>query len=339
MAVFRKTRNFLWLALLLLATRQANGQVVTTITNVNIFKQTTGNPPAFILEVIGTNLIWPEPPRVLVFPSAGTTVTVLNAAATLVRAAVSAPNNYAPTEVALSYSTQTLSKATDMTGCNTHDLVKAEYTYIASDQASKKYSWGVSKNFDVIQISIVNECPFPVLIPLAGIYLAGESHIHPLSLDHVTSIYSNYRQFKGGRAIYFNILQAATTIGSAIEPFLARGFTQGVSVFGGAFTQGSATVWKDLSAEQLQNLTSQSYQATEQVGSNGGSLKKFIFLPKAKNDTTVRDAFNCEKDKKKAAEKVQAQKKVQEKDRKKAAETCTVPNIKLEVIPILKPGP
>jgi len=299
-----------------LSALQARGQTAT-ITNVNIYKQTTGNPPAFIVEITGTNLLLPETPRVLVFPSSGTTISVLDAGATAIRAEVSAPQDYAPTEIALSYSTGTVSRATSITSCNTDEEVKREYFYVPFEQASKKYSRGVAINFDVIQISIVNECPMPVLIPLAGIYLTDKPNIHAFSLDHVTSIYSNYHQFAGGRAIYFNILQAAATIGSAIEPFFAHGFTQGVSILGGGFTQGSAAIWKDLSAEQLQNLTSQSYQSTEQVGPNGGSLQKFIFLPK--------------KDKK--AVKAKTYKSVQE-----MFAAVEQPDFNMEIIPILKSG-
>jgi hypothetical protein len=312
MSLFRRAViPALILFVVLVSGGQANGQTAT-ITNVNIYKETTGNPPAFIVEITGTNLLLPETPRVLVFPSAGTTITVLDTSVTVIHAEVTAPQDYAPTEIALSYSTRTVSRATSITSCNTDEEVKREFFYVPFEQASKKYSRGVATNFDVIQISIVNECPLPVLIPLAGIYLPDLPNIHAFSLDHVTSIYSNYHQFAGGRAIYFNILQAAATIGSAIEPFFAHGFTQGVSILGGGFTQASAAIWKDLSAEQLQNLASQSYQSTEQVGPNGGSLQKFIFLPKKdKKDKSVQKLF---------------------------AGGQQQPEINMEIIPVVRPG-
>ena len=267
-----------------------------TISTVNVYKETTGTPPAFIVEITGTNLLSPETPRLLVFPSEGATVTVLdNSSATAIRAAVSATSpGYIVSEVALSYSNGTKSKATTTTTCGA-DSVPEQFFYVPEGQASKKYGRGVAANFDVIQVSIVNKCSLPVLIPLAGIYLPGAANkpnIYPFSLDHVTSMYSNNRQFSGPRAIYFNILQASATIGSAIQPFFGPGFTQAVSILGGGFTQASAEIWKDLSAEQLQNLTSQSYQSTEQVGPNGGSLQKFVFLPKSgKKDKTVLQYF------------------------------------------------
>jgi hypothetical protein len=285
-----------------------------TITDVNVYKQTTGNPPALIVEIIGTNLLSPETPRLLVFPSTGATVTVLDASAAAIRAAVAATQNYTISEVALSYSNGTKSKAATKTTCSAENL-KRDFFYVPEVQARKKYGRGVGIYFDVIQVSVVNKCSLPVLIPLAGIFLSGPPNIYPFSLDHVTSIYSNDRQFSGPRAIYFNVVQGLATIGSAIEPFFAHGFTQGVSILGGGFTQASATIWKDLSAEQLQNLASQSFQSTEQVGPNGGSLQKFIFLPKAKKkDKTV--------------------------ERKFAAATAAVPvGIHMEIIPVITEVP
>lgn len=97
------------------------------------------------------------------------------------------------------------------------------------------------------------------------------------SLDHVTSIYSADRKLTGKRAIYFNTVLALATIGSAVEPFFAPGFTKGVAILGGGFTTASKEIFVDMSAEQLQNLTSQSFGSTEQVASHG-SLQKFVFI-------------------------------------------------------------
>lgn len=328
--MFRTALKLALIVFVALASAPQSLAQTATITNVNIYKQTTGNPPAFIVEITGTNLLSPESPRVLVFPSPTAPIAILDTSATAIRAEVSAPQDYAISEIALSYSTGTVSKATSITSCDTDAKVKREFFYVPFEQASKKYTRGVAINFDVIQISIVNECPVPVLIPLAGIYLRDKPNIHAFSLDHVTSIYSNYHQFAGGRAIYFNILQALATVGSAIEPFFAHGFTQGVSILGGGFTQGSAAIWKDLSAEQLQNLTSQSYQSTEQIGPNGGSLQKFIFLPKRdKNDTSVQLLFGIPSKKDKKNKNISAQ---------QLLGTRYQPDMSMEIIPIVKTG-
>jgi hypothetical protein len=287
---FRVFHSALLALVVLLLPGFVHGQAV--ITTVNVYKQTAGSPPSFLVEIIGTSLQQPEPPRVLVYPSA--TVQPIDSTATEVRVMVKGTDLvYVPIEVTLSYSTGPVSKPTQKTTCSDDDIDKS-FLYVTQAQAKKKYGGSVGVYFDVIQMSMVNKCSLPVLVPLAGIYLAvsGRPDIHALSLDHVTSIYSNGKEFTGGRAIYFNILQAAATLGSAIEPFFGHGFTQGVSILGGGFTQGSAAIWKDLSAEQLQNLASQSFQSTEQVAGSGGSLQKFIFLPKTdKKDLTVQNVF------------------------------------------------
>lgn len=263
-----------------------------TISSLNMYKQTAGNPPGFVIEIVGTSLQAPERPRVLVYPPAQ--VQEIDSTATGIHFVVkSTDTNYVPAEVTLSYSTGPVSKASLKTTCD-DDEIDDSFVYVAQAQAKKKYGSSVGSYFDVVQISVVNKCSLPVLIPLAGIYLVGADgdNIHALSLDHVTSIYNNGREFSGARAIFFNILQGAATLGSAVEPFFGHGFTQGVSILGGGFTQGSAAIWKDLSAEQLQNLASQSFQSTEQVAGNGGPLQKFVFLPKSKkDDMTVRNAF------------------------------------------------
>jgi hypothetical protein len=300
-----------------------------TITAVNLYKQTPsgGKQSAFIVEVQGTSLeTAAEQPRLLVFPSTGVTVTPLDHSATSIHAGITAPQNYEPVEIDLSYQNKTVPWSLTKTTCADDDIKKA-FFYVPPSQAKEKYGTGVGKNFNVIQISIVNNCSLPVLIPLAGIYVAttadscpgGSDCIYPFSLDHVTSIFSYDRQFSGRRAVYFNVLQGVATVGSSVEPFLASGFTKGVSILGGSFTQASQTIWRDMTAEQLQNLTSQSYQATEQVGPNGGSLQKFIFLPVQKASKTQNQ-----------------QKQPQVSFAQSWAEKKLI--LKVEVIPILTPS-
>jgi hypothetical protein len=130
-----------------------------------------------------------------------------------------------------------------------------------------------------------------IVVPLGGISVVTDNQpnqpagdvctekgaLAAFSLDHVTSIFSADRKLTGRRAIYFNTIQALATIGSAVEPFFAHGFTQAVAILGGGFTTASKELLVDMSAEQLQNLTSQSFSSTEQVASHG-SLQKFVFV-------------------------------------------------------------
>jgi len=256
-----------------------------SITKATIFKQIDkGSSLGFVVKIEGSNLTTPENPRVLLLPSTGITQQdPPTYSATSITMAFTAASSYVPVEVTLSYSTGPVPKAVSGTECASDVDVSKSYQVEPENQVAKKYGHGVSKNFDVVQISIVNTCPVAVLVPLAGIDLPSSTTtppLHPFSLSHVTSIFSNDRTFSGPRAIFFNAVQAAATLGSAIEPFFGSGFTQAVSILGGGFTQGAGTIWKDLSAEQLQNLTAQSFQATEQISASGGSLQKSVFFPR-----------------------------------------------------------
>jgi len=255
------------------------------ITKATIFKQIDkGDTLGFVVQVEGTNLTSPENPRIVLLPSTGVTNPgPPSYTPTLITMTFTASNTYVPVEVTLSYTTGLVGKSITGTECAPDVDVTKSFLVEPEDQVAKKYGHGVSKNFDVVQVSIVNTCPLPVLVPLAGISLAVTAPaLHPFSLSHVTSIFSNDRTFSGPRAIFFNIVQGVATLGSAIEPFFGSGFTQGVSIVGGGFTQGAGTIWKDLSSEQLQNLTSQSFQGTEQIAASGGSLQKSVFFPRTK---------------------------------------------------------
>lgn len=260
-----------------------------TTPKVTVFSPTTSGDAqeTLIIEISGTNLNTPDAPRILVFPATNTgEVTTLDSSATLIHAKFSAPKNYILEEVVLSHSTGApLTISVTRTTCIPEADIKLTYNLVTENQAKNKYGDGVAKNFDVFQLSMVNECPMPVVVPLAGIRLSvkvGSRSVDlvPFSLEHVTSVYSTDRKLTGRRAVLFNFLQAVATLGSAVEPFFGRGFTQGVSIWGGGFTQAMATVFKDMSAEQLQNITAQSFGSAEQLGPSGGSLQKFLFVPK-----------------------------------------------------------
>ncbi|HEV2349226.1 MAG TPA: hypothetical protein VG028_05200 [Terriglobia bacterium] len=260
-----------------------------TAPKVTVFSPTPSSDAqqTLIIEISGTNLTTPDVPRILVFPATNTgEVTTLDSSAALIDAKFSVPKNYILEEVVLSHSTGApqaimVARAT----CTPETDIKSTYNIVTENQAKNKYGNGVAENFDIFQLSMVNECSLPVVIPLAGIKFSVKVDsrlvdIVPFSLEHVTSVYSTDRKLTGRRAVFFNFLQAVATLGSAVEPFFGRGFTQGVSIWGGGFTQAMTTVFKDMSAEQLQNITAQSFGSTEQLGPNGGSLQKFLFVPK-----------------------------------------------------------
>lgn len=210
--------------------------------------------------------------------------------------------NYTLEEGVLSTGSDLIPFSTGVSSCNFDSKVKLVPQMVPKKQAADKYGNGVAKNFYAIQISVVNECPMAIVVPLGGMSVIADSAKPDgakfdvpkpadhkpdpcqevgtrvaFSLDHVTSVFSTDRKLTGRRAIYFNTVQALATLGSAIEPFFASGFTKGVSILGGGFTTASKELLVDMSAEQLQNLTSQSFGSTEQVASHG-SLQKFIFV-------------------------------------------------------------
>ena len=272
------------------ASPQAAPAVQPAITSVNIFQQAGADSTqqTFIIEIKGTGLDAKDL-RAMVFPA--TSIRELIAlpvsaaeAPTTMRIRFTGPQNYMPEEVAVSLpNSEWKVKSTGKTPCDYQQDVKPIFNVVPNDQAKDKYGNGIAANFYVVQLSILNGCSSAVTVPLAGIKIlpktVGPSNpIAPASLDHVTSLYSSDRKLTGTRAIFFNILQAAATVGSAIQPFFGPGFAQGVAIWGGGFTQGWQTVFRDMSAEQLQNLTSQSLGSNEKIAANG-PLQKFIFVP------------------------------------------------------------
>jgi hypothetical protein len=250
--------------------------------------------------------------RVLVFPATGLgRVEVLSRSDDnkKILAQFSAPRGYKLAQAALSLTDDSfVTFDTGSQPCDFERNVILNPQYIRHDQAKTKYGNGVASNFNVIQVSIVNKCSIPIVVPLAGITVtstqsladlakklenlstptkgceeATVSQMVPLSLDHVTSIYSANRKLTGARAIYFNSIQALATLGSAIEPFFGSGFTKGVAILGGGFTTASKELSVDMSSEQLQNITAQSFGNTEQVSAAGSLPPKFLFIPRDKH--------------------------------------------------------
>jgi len=289
------------------------------IVSVAVFPQATSitsqtaSTQDFVLEITGTGFAGIadiSKVYIAVLPAAGVTpspIPVLSRSLdnSKILAQFTAPSNYALEEIALSTGSNLLSFSTGALSCDFKSKVKLIPQMVPKSQAGDKYGNGVAKNFYAVQISIVNECPMAIVVPLGGISVAANDvpastdadeckengTLVAFSLDHVTSIYSADRKLTGRRAIYFNTVQALATIGSAVEPFFAPGFTKAVAILGGGFTTASKDIFVDMSAEQLQNLTSQSFGSTEQVASHG-SLQKFIFIrrsEKCKKDTIETD--------------------------------------------------
>ena len=264
------------------------------IASVNVLSQSNaaGATKLLVVEVAGVNLlpIPATPPTVLIVPGVlGASTPVNTPSNNLISAQFTVPKDYQLSQVVLSYPTGgSVSKDVATPPCSDSDIVRT-FNFISNDKVKNTFGNGVAKSFYVVKLSIVNKCSQGIVVPLAGITLTpppasvpGPTSRAPYSLSQVTAVYSTDRKLTGTRAICFNIIAALATIGSAIQPFFGPGFTQGVAILGGGFTQAATTIFKDLSPEQLQNIASLSFGDSEQIGPNGGPVNKYLFLPRVK---------------------------------------------------------
>ena len=144
------------------------------ITSVVVFPQagSTTSTQDFVLEIKGTGFgsLDMSNVHVAVLPATGVTgLQVLSRSQdnSTILAQFTAPANYAPEEVALSTPTF-LTYDTGAASCDFKSKVTLTPQIVPKDQAGNKYGNGVAKNFYAIQISIVNECPMAVIVPIAG---------------------------------------------------------------------------------------------------------------------------------------------------------------------------
>ncbi len=177
------------------------------------------------------------------------------------------------------------------------------YRYTVLDQPSAKIllGEGVSQNFYVLQLSVVNRGSKKVAIPLAAIqaevewavghqeckqgqtqpdfdYVEGSPTLAPIPLAAVSAYFDAYEKSSGKKAIFFNILDGITTLAATLNPFVGPSFKDAQSVFTGGFIPGAHKVLGDLSGQQLQNLTGLSWETVETLSANGGSKEKLIYI-------------------------------------------------------------
>jgi len=211
---------------------------------------------------------------------------------TLISARFTADKDYQMTSVVMAPTGKPpLSYVLAPVTCKREDF-QVQYEVTPANMARNTFGNGIAKNYLVVQVSLVSKCSTKVIVPLGGILIEPEWHeggnyekgpktIAPYGLDHVMSVYNTDRTLTGSRAIIFNGIQAAATIGSAIEMFFGPGFTQGVAIFGGGFRNGVLEILKDMSPQQLKSLSSETFQTTETIGSNGAPpVQKFVFIPR-----------------------------------------------------------
>lgn len=176
-----------------------------------------------------------------------------------------------------------------------------QYTILDGDAAKSLFGDGVADNFYVLQLSVVNNGTKKFVIPLAAVqaevewlygweeaspgkkakriyYLEGPPTLAPVPLAAVSAYFGMYQKAQGRRTRLFNVLEGITTLATTLVPFTGSALKDAEVVFSGGFIPGLRQAYGDLSAQQLQNLTSLSWEASETVAANGGSIEKYIYI-------------------------------------------------------------
>lgn len=112
-------------------------------------------------------------------------------------------------------------------------------------------------------------------------YVEGPPTISPTALGAVSAYFDAYTKNKGKRAVFFNVLDALTLVGTALVPYTGPSFKDAEVFWSGGFVPGTHKALGDITGQQLQNLTSLSWQNIETVAPGGGPLKKYIYIQKS----------------------------------------------------------
>jgi hypothetical protein len=172
------------------------------------------------------------------------------------------------------------------------------FTVMDKNQANSLFGRGVSETFYVVQLSVVNRGPKKMAVPLAAIqaeiewvagraqdttefeYLEGPPTLPPVPLAGVSGFFDAYNKVKGKKALLFRILEGVAILGTSITPFVGPGFKTSQLIYNGGLIPGLRLGFGDLSGQQLQNLTALSWQNVEVIPAAGGSLDKYIYIPR-----------------------------------------------------------
>lgn len=181
-----------------------------------------------------------------------------------------------------------------------------EFTVLDDSKAGYEFGSGIADNFYVIKLSVVNRGEKKIAIPLASIqaeidwadgflrkgvnangdaifdkeveFLEGQETQTPAPLEDVSAFFDAYQKKHGKRAKMFNAINGLTTLGASLIRFFGPGFRDAHVAFTGGLVPGLRQGLGDLSGQQLQNLTSRSWQNVEVLPDRGGSITKYIFI-------------------------------------------------------------
>lgn len=274
----------------------------------------TGETAQYIAQIAGTNLP-SDTPQVSLLPQPATSVTVTSTSTSNVMLSFNAPLGFSITQAVLSYKSGLTieSPSYAATTCQFDKDINSTFQLVDAASAKTMFGAGAASNFRLIKLSIVNQCPLPITIPLAGIRLKASkpcSHavlktergapqekskasVSPSSLDAVTLFYTEDKSVTGRRALFFNSVSALAAVGSGVVPFIGgKAFAQAIAFVGGGFTSSAQLLYKDTSAQQLQALTSLGFGNAEQLAARSGPLQKYLFISLHNGDKNLECAIN-----------------------------------------------
>jgi hypothetical protein len=171
------------------------------------------------------------------------------------------------------------------------------YTVLSYGEVQQLLGDGVADNFNVVELAVVNDGPTKVAVPLAGMqaevewlygrnvkppvegwFLEGPPTLPPVPMSTVSAYFGASKKKTERRVKVFNVLEGITALVGAIIPFAGISLKDAEVVFSSGFIPGLQHVWVDISDQQLQNLTALSWQTSETLAANGGSMQKLIYI-------------------------------------------------------------
>jgi len=233
------------------------------------FKQYAGYAVAFRLNTVTATIKKPGSKQLQVLKAPGVVATIEGPETYLARSAVGLPMS---------------------------ENLKTKYTVLSNEKANNEFGKGIAENFYVVELSVTNLGDKKIAIPLAAIdadvdwasgqntganqpvYVDGGGPETPLPMEDVSAFFDAYQKQAGKRAKVFNIFEGMTTLMASLVPIFGPGFKDAHVIFTGGFIPGAKKAIGDLSGQQLQNLTSRSWQNVEIISDHGGSLTKVIFI-------------------------------------------------------------
>ena len=189
------------------------------------------------------------------------------------------------------------------------------YTVLSDQEVGHLLGEGVANNFHVVELAVVNDGAKKVAVPLAGMqaevewlygpasspkqtdtrpgaatpqqtrdtYMEGPPTLPPVPMPVVSAYFGASKKSTEHRVKVFNALEGVTTFVGALIPFAGVGLKDAEVVFSSGFIPGLRHAWPDITDQQLQNLTTLSWQTSETLAAGGGTAEKLIYIQKGKS--------------------------------------------------------